>query len=187
MTILEFIVLAIGLCFDTLAVSIVAGPFIKTRKVPSYIYFSSMLAIVQAAFILAGLFSGKAVVDFLGNFAHWIAFAMLLFLGVRMILQKEEEESNAQANVMKFSFLLVSGIATSIDALFVGFALGLEISGADMWILPLVVYIVTALTSIFGLSLGYMLSRWSSKFNILGGSILILIGLRILITALLGN
>jgi len=187
MNILEFVILAIGLCFDTLAVSIVSGPFIKTRKVVSYSYFAFMMAIVQAAFIVGGLFSGKALVEYISQYDHWVAFALLTFLGVRMILQKDEEEetdTDQKPSVLKFGFLLMSGVATSIDALFVGFAMGLEISGSDLWSLPTIVFLVTAATAILGLTLGHMLSRWSSKFNIIGGSILILIGLRILITSL---
>lgn len=191
MSIIEFTVLAIGLCFDTLAVSIVSGPFIKTNKVWNFSYFAFMMAIVQAAFILAGLFSGKALVEYIQMFAHWIAFALLAFLGGRMILQKDEEGDNgeesagAKPSVLRFGYLLMSGVATSIDALFVGFAMGLQISGAQLVTLPLIVFLVTAATAILGLTLGHMLRRWSSKFNIIGGCILILIGLRILLTALL--
>lgn len=191
MEILEFVMLAIGLCFDTLAVSIVSGPFIKTRKVAGYSYFAFMMAIVQAAFIVGGLFSGKALVEYISQFDHWVAFALLTFLGVRMILQKEEEnespdaDPNKKPSVLKFGFLLMSGVATSIDALFVGFAMGLGISNSDLITLPLIVFLVTAATAVIGLTLGHMLNRWSSKFNIIGGSILILIGLRILITSLM--
>lgn len=188
MEIIEFVILAIGLCFDTLAVSIVSGPFIKTNKVASYSYFAFMMAIVQAAFILGGLFSGAALVQYIQQWDHWLAFALLTFLGVRMILQKEDDDNNTdpdkKPSVLKFSFLLLSGIATSIDALFVGFAMGLDITPTGLWILPSIVFLVTAAVAVVGLTLGHMLSRWSSKFNIIGGSILILIGLRILITSL---
>ncbi len=189
MNILEYIVLAIGLCFDTLAVSMVSGPFIKTRKVASYSYFAFMMAIVQAAFILGGLFSGKELVRYVSEWDHWIAFALLTFLGVRMILQKDDDESGdgERPGVLRFGYLLMSGVATSIDALFVGFAMGFDSeSGESIITLPLVVFLVTAATALLGLTLGHMLSRWSSKFNITGGCILILIGLRILITSLMG-
>ncbi|MCQ2252412.1 MAG: manganese efflux pump MntP family protein [Bacteroidales bacterium] len=188
MSIIEFIILSVGLCFDTLAISIVSGPFIKTRKVASFSYFAFMMAIIQAAFILAGLFSGKALVDYIQQFDHWIAFGLLTFLGVRMIMQKEEDgesDDSGKSSVLRFGFLVMSGVATSIDALFVGFAMGLGIKGNDLWILPLTVFLVTAATAVAGLTLGHMLSRWSSRFNIIGGCILILIGLRILITSLL--
>lgn len=188
MEFIEYIILAIGLCFDTLAVSIVSGPFIKSHKVASFSYFAFMMAIVQAAFILAGLFAGSWLVEYISQFDHWIAFALLTFLGVRMILQKDDEDegsgSDAKPSVLKFGFLLMSGVATSIDALFVGFAMGLDVKGNGIWTLPVTVFVVTALTAILGLTLGNLLSRWSSKFNIIGGSILILIGLRILITSL---
>ncbi|MCQ2973820.1 MAG: manganese efflux pump MntP family protein [Bacteroidales bacterium] len=187
MNFLEIFILSVGLCFDTLAVSVVSGPFITNRKTINYSYFAFVLALVQAAFILGGLFSGSIVVQFVASFDHWLAFVLLMFLGLRMILSKEEnneEDSQKKFNVLKLPVLLAMGVATSIDALFVGFSLGLVDNNVVE--ITLSVFFVTALAAIIGLTLGRLFkNQLGKKLNIIGGIILILIGVKILVTHLM--
>lgn len=179
MNFVEIFLLAIGLCFDTLAVSVSFGISIKELKITHYFKIMLILAGVQAAFLCGGLFCGRETVELVSNFDHWIAFGLLTFLGVKMILEKnEDDEDNSKQNTTLIA-LLLAGVATSIDALFVGFGSGLI--NARVGLMTVTVFVVTAAAAFWGLFFGLKLKKFGCKFNIIGGVILILIGIKILI------
>ena len=119
--------------------------------------------------------------DKVTRYSHWVAFALLVFIGVSMIREsREEEHVNADMD-MKSMFILA--IATSIDALAVGvtFAfLKVEIISAVSFI-----GVVTFVCSAAGIKIGSLFGvRYKSKAELCGGIILILIGTKILLEGL---
>lgn len=110
---------------------------------------------------------------------HWIAFALLVFIGVKMIAEafKGDEDKKDSLN---FKMLLLMSLATSIDALVVGITF--VATETNVWIGCSVIGAVTFAISAFGVFLGNKVgNRFSSKAEIFGGAVLILIGLKILL------
>lgn len=173
------ILIAVSLCFDSLAVSITYGIQSKQLKTFDYLKIISILSGVQALFLVLGLFFGKVLIEYVSSFDHWIAFSLLLFLGLKMILDKDDDKDDEKSKKINFLALLLAGVATSIDALFVGFGTGLV--SANVVLMGIITFVVTAIASFVGLFCGVKLSGLNRKFNILGGSILIGIGIKILI------
>lgn len=118
------------------------------------------------------------------KFIPWIALILLVFIGGKMLIESfEKEESEAESkSKMSFGLLMMQGVATSIDALSVGFTI------ADYnWIMALVcsliIAVVTFIICMVGLEIGKKFgTKFSNRATMLGGIILIVIGLEIFIT-----
>lgn len=136
---------------------------------------------------LAGWLVGSTVESFIAPVDHWIAFALLLWVGVRMIRSglNPKEESTVPADPSRGGTLVVLSVATSLDALAVG--LSLAVMEADIVLSSAVVGITSLVLSLVGLAAGNGLGRkFGKRMEIFGGTLLILIGLRIVITHLFG-
>jgi len=133
-----------------------------------------------------GWIAGKTILYYIAAYDHWVAFGLLGFVGIRMIisgLNPEINEKNKDPS-RGWSLVLLS-LATSIDALAIGFSLGLV--GITIWYPAAVIGLVTGLVSLLGLRLGNKLGeKFGKRMEIVGGIVLILIGIRILITHLIG-
>lgn len=128
-----------------------------------------------------GWLAGASVERIIQNYDHWLAFALLAFVGLRMIRSAiVGEEDDAVSDPSRGWSLVLLSIAVSIDALAVGFTLGLlEIS---VWYPALLIGVVTGALSFVGLRLGRTLgSKLGKPFGIVGGLVLIGIGVRIVL------
>jgi putative Mn2+ efflux pump MntP len=177
--------IAIGLAMDCFAVSLgvgTAGTALGLR--PTFRLFFHF-GLFQAGMTLLGWLAGKTLVNYISSLDHWVAFGLLLFVGVRMIrggLRKVGEEP-AIPDPSRGLTLVMLSIATSIDALAVGLSLAL-LSVNVIWA-ALLIGGVSATLSLVGLLLGNQLGiRFGKSMEIIGGIILITIGLRVLITHL---
>jgi putative Mn2+ efflux pump MntP len=177
--------IAIGLAMDCFAVSLgvgTAGTAIGPR--PTFRLFFHF-GIFQGVMTLLGWLAGKTVVTYIASVDHWVAFALLAFVGVRMIrggLQKPGGEPSIPDPSRGLTLLMLS-IATSIDALAVG--LSLALLNVNVFWSALLIGGVSALLSLVGLLLGKQLGlRFGKSMEILGGIILIVIGVRVVITHL---
>jgi putative Mn2+ efflux pump MntP len=128
-----------------------------------------------------GWFLGSQVTGYIEEIDHWLAFGLLSFVGVRMILSGFDKTSDSKKDdPSKGIHLIILSIATSIDA----FAIGLSFAmlNVNIWYPSVVIGIVTAVLSVMGVQLGNKLGiKFGKKMEILGGIILIAIGIRILI------
>jgi len=183
MNFVEILLIAVSLCFDTLAVSIIGGACIHSINLRKRVKIFMSFALFQAGFTFIGWGLGASVSQYISQFDHWIAFLLLLYIGGKMILDtvfhKEEEKGVDLLNTGK---LVISSMATSIDALAVGlsFAMTGMKAGDILWSVA-VIGVVTAISSIIGLRGGEKLGRLlGNKCNIIGGIILIAIGAKIL-------
>jgi putative Mn2+ efflux pump MntP len=141
----------------------------------------------QGGMTLLGWLAGKTLVTYIASIDHWVAFLLLLFVGGRMLhggLHKGAEEP-AIPNPSRGLTLVMLSVATSIDALAVG--LSLALLSVNVFWAALLIGGVSSVLSLLGLLLGNQLSlRFGKSMEILGGIILVAIGLRVVITHLLG-
>ena len=181
MNIFELFILAIGLSMDAFAVSICKGLSLGKIKAKHMCIAGAWFGGFQALMPLIGYFGGRFFADKVTRYSHWVAFVLLLFIGISMIKESgEEEHVNADMDV-KSMFLLA--VATSIDAL----AVGVTFAFLKVAILPAVSFIgiVTFVCSAAGVKIGSLFGmKYKSKAELCGGIILILIGVKILLEGL---
>ena len=168
---------------DVFAVSIATGVTLKRIDVRQAFRMSWHFGLFQAVMPIVGWSAGLTVRSFIEKYDHWAAFTLLAFVGMHMIREafKEDNEISSKKDPTRGMVLIILSIATSIDALAVGFTFSLlKIS---IWIPAIIIGIVSILFSIIGLKIGKGLGKISSvsKYaEITGGIVLILIGVKIL-------
>ncbi len=175
--------LGVGLAMDAFTVSLANGLNEPTMKRKRILSIAGIFAFFQALMPLIGWFLIRTVVQYFKAFEKcipWIALLLLCYIGIKMILEKPDcKETNSCA--ICFATLLLQGVATSIDALSVGFTI------ADYKLLEalLAAFIIAAVTFIIcvgGIIIGKKAgTKLAGKANLLGGFILIFIGLEIFI------
>ncbi|MDR2802095.1 MAG: manganese efflux pump MntP family protein [Prevotellaceae bacterium] len=170
-----------GLCFDTFAVSLSGGAGVK-RTAASRIKIAVVLALAQTVMLVAGWLLGASVGVYIAAFDHWIAFALLAFIGGKMIWESFEKETTHTTNLQNGRILLIVALATSIDAIAVGVSLALvRLPLAGLLTESTLVFLFTAAVALAGLIGGNALGkRIGSRAELLGGIILIAIGGKIL-------
>jgi putative Mn2+ efflux pump MntP len=172
---IEAFILALALAMDAFAVALTQGArFRPTLTAGASIAVA--FGVAQGVMPLIGWTMGVFALRYVEAWDHWIAFALLSFLGFRMIFGHVEEEGEHRLSGLA---LLTAAIATSVDALAAGIALptlSIEPFGA-----AILIALVTFLLSGFGVWLGRLLGdRFGKPAEILGGAILIGLGLKIL-------
>lgn len=170
------ILLGIALAMDAFAVALTQGA--RYRPAPSQAFaIAATFGIFQGIMPLIGWRIGAVALTYVEAVDHWIAFALLAYLGGRMIFAGEDDEEPGR-KLIGWP-LLVAGVATSIDALAAG--LTLPTMALDPVLTCAVVAIVTFAFSAVGVALGAKAGdRFGRPAEILGGVILIALGLRIL-------
>lgn len=180
MGIIELILLAVGLSMDACAVAICKGLALRKVNWKQMLTVGLWFGGFQALMPLLGYLLASLFADFIRSVDHWVAFALLAFIGINMIREafsKEEEETDASLSVKT---MLIMAIATSIDAM----AVGISFAFLDVQIIPAVslIGITTLALSAAGVKIGAAFgSRFKSKAEFAGGVILISLGLKILI------
>ena len=186
MTIIEAFLLSLALCVDTLVVSATTA----LREKMSYrrgLLLALILGFCQSSFPLVGALAGNAARSFIEAVDHWIAFALLAFIGGKMIIDGIRGGEAGDGGKMPFGgsllrtyFLL--GVATSIDGLAVGIGLGLEHPlSTVVWVVALI-GVVTFLVSLLGVFLGKRnIPVPERTANIIAGVVLVGLGVKILL------
>ncbi len=183
--------LALALSMDALAVSVVNGFIIKKLEFRHAFRIAFSFGFFQAIMPFLGWSAGLLFRNHIEHFDHWIAFILLSFIGGKMIHESKSVKgdvcSSDQAdkkNCLNLVTLLTLSIATSIDAL----AVGLSFSFLNLSIAMPVIIIgcVTFAVCLAGVYIGDRIGHiFEDKLEIAGGAILILIGIRILVSHLL--
>ncbi len=149
------------------------------------------LLLVGTCFMLAhiimlslGWFGGWELGQWMNRWDHWIAFALLVFVGIKMIKESLENEPAADfSKVLPWRILLFLSLATSLDALGVGVALSLE--NAPFLITLVFMAVCVFVTSYAGFVLGRLLGkRFGKVMEVLGGLVLVGLGTKILLSGL---
>lgn len=180
MQIIELILIAIGLSFDTFAVSISTGLTNNKIRFLQGVKVALVLAFFQTLMPLIGWFGGVQLGRLMSDFDHWIAFGLLFLLGVKMIADTFKKEEERKINPMMLRVLIYLGLATSMDALVVGVSLALI--STKIIIALAVIGFTTFMAAMIGMLLGKNATgKLGKKVEVLGGLILIGIGIKILI------
>ena len=131
-----------------------------------------------------GWFAGSTIAHYMSSVDHWIAFGLLALIGIRMMRDGLNTDSDTRVDDPSRGLALIMlSIATSIDAFAVGLSIALLL--VTIWYPSVIIGIVAALLSLLGLKLGYRLGlRFGKRMEIIGGLILIGIGARIVISHL---
>ena len=191
MGIFELFLLSIGLAMDAFAVSICKGLAVKKITAKEYLLCGIWFGTFQGLMPLIGYFVGSRFERFINMVAPWVAFILLSLIGGNMIKEafSPPEEVKPEFDV-KTMFMMA--VATSIDALAVGItfvAVPVKVlpSGAvsNVLLAVLMIGVITCIISMIGVKIGHIFGiRYKSGSEIMGGTILIFIGLRSLITHL---
>ena len=187
MNLLEVIFIALSMAMDAFAVCLGVGAAHQSEGHRATFRLSFHFGLFQFLLPVIGWFAGLTVAHYIEGFDHWVAFLLLAFVGGRMIRSGfvNEEESQKNDPSRGWSMVLLS-VAVSIDALAIG--LSLAMVNMDIWYPAVVIGVVTGLMSLLGLRLGDKLGRVVGKrMEMIGGVVLILIGVRIVLTHLVGS
>lgn len=183
---LSILIIAVGLSADCFAVALSSSIARKSLPLWQGLRVALSFGIFQAAMIIIGWLAGRTVIDFISTYDHWLAFALLLFVGGRMIWESwhEKEGKENKTDITRWLLLLTLSVATSLDALAVGLSfaflkVNLTLASATIGV---VAFIITFGGFFAGKKLGALIGK---RAEIIGGIILILIGLRILLEHLL--
>lgn len=184
MSIVEVFILAVGLCFDTFAVSLSSGmclPYIERRD---FVKIVAFFALFQSGFTVAGWLMGSSVLDYIGVLDHWIAFALLVYIGGKMVYESLFSKGDEPCVDLRVTKQLVTiAIATSIDALAVGISLAMiNMQLERMALAWIIIASVTAISATVGIKGGRKIgTKVGKRSELVGGLILIAIGLKILV------
>ena len=180
MRLVEILFVAVGLAMDAFAVSIAAGASGRARGPRAAFRLSFHFGLFQFFMPVVGWLIGYRIAPLVEAVDHWLAFLLLGFVGFRMIRSGLGGGDGMQRDPSKGLSLVTLSVATSIDALAIGF--GLAMLQVNIWYPSVIIGVVTAALSLVGLALGKRLGRALGKrMELVGGVILILIGVKILI------
>ena len=189
MGIFEIILLSIALAMDCFTVSIASGVLLQKRQWGLILWIATLFGFFQAFMPLIGWVVSARFEQYIEAYDHWVAFALLLFLGIRMIADAFQPAEERHFNPRKLSTQLLLAVATSIDALAVG--VSLSVTGylsVRSLVLPLAVigagsFLFSVTGHLLGLRFGKGISH-RCRPELFGGIILIFIGVKILLTSL---
>ncbi len=173
--------IAVGLAMDAFAVSVVTGSVYKEFKLRHALRMALFFGGFQALMPIIGFLAGLGLMDYISPYDHWIAFALLAFVGGKMIYESFRiGAAERDRNPANLPVLLILSFATSIDALAVGITLSLL--RAPIALAVTIIGLVTFVLSYAGVFLGKHFGHFfESKVEIVGGLILIAIGVKIVI------
>ena len=181
------ILLGIGLAMDAFSVSLANGlnePKMKLRKA---LTVAGVFAVFQAAMPMIGWFCVQTAKQFLEEFEKYIPFialVLLAFIGGKMLLEGIRNKGEVEKAGVTFSALLAQGVATSIDALSVGFTIS-EYGVLEAVVCAAIIAAVTFVICMGGVFIGKKFgTKLSNSAQIFGGAILIIIGIEIFVSSL---
>jgi putative Mn2+ efflux pump MntP len=163
---------------DAFAVAIGLG---AKKNIPGLALNAGLyFGIFQALMPFIGYLGGKGVLGWIEAYAHWIAFGLLIFIGAKMIYEGFQEGIEEDITAVTSKMMLILAIATSIDAMAAGFSLTLL--DVNPYVACLVIGATTFAFSWIGVFIGKNSGTWlESKAEIFGGTVLILMGIKILL------
>lgn len=177
----ELFLIAVGLSMDAFAVSVCKGLGMQRLNMGQAVVIALFFGGFQALMPVIGWAVGSQFAHFVYTYAHWIAFALLAFVGGKMLWDAFHEEGEDEGPFkLELGDLLMLAIATSIDAL----AVGVSFAFLDVAIAPSAALIgaTTFVLSLIGVVVGHQFgSRWEKPATIVGGIVLILIGVKVLL------
>jgi putative Mn2+ efflux pump MntP len=179
-------VTALALAMDAVAVAIASGLSVKTLRFRDALKMALFFGAFQGVMPLFGYLLGLVAAQWLIAYNHWIAFVILLALGIKMIHESRTAAEERVHSPFRTRKLLVLAVATSLDAFAVGIGFSLLNTGliATVTIIGLVTFALCLPAVWFGARLGKMIAKRAEVF---GGVVLIVIGSKILLEHLISG
>jgi putative Mn2+ efflux pump MntP len=180
--------IAVGLAMDAFATAIAVSVSLGGVSGRQIFRLSWHFGLFQAMMPVIGWYGGLSVERWIRTWDHWLAFALLAFVGGRMLLSglRRERPEAPSFDPTRGTSLVVLSVATSIDALAVGLSFGAL--GVRIWTPSVVIGVTAGLLTLIGTMVGSRLgSRFGRWMEIAGGVLLIAIGARILISHMMGS
>ena len=178
----ELLLLAVGLSMDAFAVSICKGLAMKKATLRGSLTCGVWFGGFQALMPLIGYFLGALFAGAIEAFDHWVAFGLLVLIGVNMLREafgKDDGEEATEDFSVKTMFVMA--VATSIDAMAVGISLAMA-GNVDIFFAVILIGVTTFVLSAIGVKVGNVFgSKYEKKAEAVGGIILILLGVKILL------
>ncbi len=180
LSLLSLLGIAVGLAMDAFAVSIAAGLAVASVT-PRHIFRVSFhFGLFQFIMPVIGWLAGGQLTAYFGEYNRWAAFALLAYVGGRMLWEAHrEKQADSDRDPTRGLTLVTLSIATSLDALAVGVSMALL--GVSIWIPSVVIGIITAALSAIGITFGGRIGpRWERWAEAAGGIVLLAIGVKVL-------
>lgn len=185
---LNGIFLGIGLSMDAFSISIANGLNEHCMRKTKMFCIAGTFGFFQALMPIIGWLCVHTIINyfsFFEKFIPWIALFLLAYIGIKMIIESQKKDKEDCIPTLTIKILFIQGIATSIDALSVGFTIA-DYKCFEAIITSILIAVVTFLISLIGLFFGKKLgTKLSNKAEIFGGIILIAIGIEIFIKGIL--
>lgn len=181
MTIIEVLIIAVGVSMDAFAVSICKGLSVG-RVHPRHVLSAGLwFGGFQALMPLIGYFLGVSFTEFVSNVDHWIAFVLLGIIGGNMLKESFHRDEACEVDPdFSFKTMLTMAVATSIDALAIG--VSLAFLKVNIWQAVVLIGLTTGAFSAVGILIGNLFGcRYKSKAEFVGGFILVAMGVKILL------
>lgn len=180
MSLFGIIILSIGLGMDAFAVSVCKGVSFKKSNLKKSIIVASYMGIFQAIMPVIGYFLGMSFADKITSIDHWLAFALLFVIGIKMIKEALSTEKEVINDNVDFKEMIILAIATSIDALAVGITFAFL--NVNLWFAVSLIGLITFLLCFVGTKIGSIFGdKYENKAELAGGLILILLGVKIVL------
>ena len=186
MDFITIVAVALGLSFDTFAVSLSYGMIQSKILFRQAVRVALVMAFFQAGLLVTGYFLGSIISDFIKAADHWVALILLVVLGIRMITEGFKTKDKVQIKDYGNTMTLVSmAIGTSIDAFAIGISFALL--SIRIWYSAVIIGAVTFMASMTAIRIGKSAGgRLGNKVEIIGGLILTAIGIKIFLEHILG-
>lgn len=180
MSFIEIFFISVGLAMDAFAVATCKGLAMKKLEWKKALIVGLYFGFFQALMPIIGYFLGIKFQDKIVNIDHWIAFILLLAIGINMIKEAITSKDEEKNDDISFKNMIILSIATSIDALAIGITLAFL--NCNIIKSATCIGIITLILSTIGVKIGNKFgAKYENKAEIVGGTILIILGIKILI------
>ena len=202
--ILLVIYLGIALAMDAFAVSVTDGLVYQDINKKKALFIATIFGVMQALMPLIGYWLVEGIEVAVGNDKYasvmalivtWLAFALLIFIGLKMLLEGIKElrkpPEEKKAKLFSYKEVLIMGVATAIDALASGVALHSNMSNnVTIWLHVSIILVITFVLSFVGVILGKQIVKlFKGKYEvtqIIGGCILLTLAVWVVLSSYLG-
>lgn len=183
MTLLDLLLLAVGLSMDAFAVSICKGLALRKITLKNAGVVGLWFGGFQALMPLIGYLIGAQFAESIEAYSSYIAFALLALIGLNMIREaRDESEADEADSALSVKAMFPMAVATSIDALAVGVTFAMQGTFGGIGVSVCVIGVTTCVLSMLGVKAGSVFgAKYEKKAQLLGGAILILLGLKMLL------
>lgn len=185
MDLLTILGIAVALAMDAFAVALSAGSQLDPLTGRQLFRLGFHFGLFQGMMPVIGWLAGIGLKQYVTFVAPWIAFTLLTLIGGKMIYEAivGQDDTRERRDPTRGATMIMLSVATSLDALAVGFSMSLL--GVAIWIPALAIGCITAALTVIGMLLGQKIRTiWGGRVEFLGGAILIGIGLKILMESL---